>query len=424
MAFIKDLNSTITAKQTPKPINLSFSAWNRFRACPRSYENRYIKRLIPINQDDERLEFGSNIHKCLEFWYDPTSEISTQDRLKRIYEFIDNKYPHRIEFNEDGSPNLYYDPAQKLDHMKMTAMIDGYINLYPEENFEVIAVEQEFSCNIENPETQACSKRYKITGVIDGIVKDKETGKLFILEHKTASKVDEEYLAKLPMDTQISLYCVFAEQVLNQSISGIIYNVLVKTTMKPAAGETEEEFQIRYQELCKKNKSGKSTATRKIPETDEEFAIRLAQKYSCENSDKFYRQVIYIPEALKNNLKKNLWAFTQSLLSAKRAKFYPQNQASCFDYHRPCDYYDLCLSGDDPVVQETLYFVKKPAKGKVVDNGLDVASDISDTLGSDQEATDNILYLNTKQNNQQNTDKPKPTQQEMLSALLKISRVA
>jgi len=288
-------------------------------------------------------------------------------------------------------------------------MIDGYLNRYPEENFEVIAIEEEFSCNIENPDTSAFSKRYKISGFIDGIVKEKDTGKLFILEHKTAAKVDEEYLAKLPMDTQISLYCVFAEQKLNQPIAGIIYNVLIKTTMKPFAGETEEDFQIRYQELCKKNKSGKSSATRKMPETDDQFVARLAEKYSCEDSDKFYRQVIYISDTLKKNLKKNLWAFTQSLLSAKRANFYPQNQASCYDYHRPCDYYNLCLSGDDPQIEKTLFFVRPPFKGQ-----SEEVSDISTPETEETNQESNIIPLSSEE----------VTVEEKLSAIMRIARVA
>lgn len=81
---------------------------------------------------------------------------------------------------------------------------------------------------------------------------------------------DSNYLDKLWTDTQIALYCYYLRE-LGYPIVGVIYNVLLKSRLKQSKGETQEEYEARHAELAAKNKSGKSTAKRQLPETNEEF---------------------------------------------------------------------------------------------------------------------------------------------------------
>ena len=342
----------------PKHSVLSYSSWNMFRNCPRAYENRYLKYLVP-KKEAESLWFGGLIHKCLEIWFDE-SKGTKQERAAQLFTFLDNRFPHRIQVLPDGTINPYYSEEDKIHWMKATAMMNGYINQYPEEPFEVVAVEKTFCSDIFNPRTNALSRSFKITGKMDLIVRMKDSGALFIMEHKTAKSINEEYLQKLPMDTQISLYNVFGEIKMNEPIAGVIYDVLEKTSISPKSGETEEEYQIRKAELCKKNKSGKTNAKRKMPETDEEFQARLAEKYCNPDTTAYHREMLYISDDLKEALKKNLWGFTQQLLFTRRQGYFPQNQSYCFYYHHACDYYPLCSSNDNPEVIENLYKYKRP----------------------------------------------------------------
>ncbi len=351
-------NNKSNVVEMPKKSVLTYSSWNMFRNCPRAYENRYVKHLVP-KKEAEELWFGSLIHKCLEIWF-TESNGTKAERASQLFTFLDNKFPHRDEFEPNGTPNPFYSEEDKLNWMKATAMMNGYINRYPEEPFEVVAVEKNFCSDIFNPRTNALSKSFKIAGKIDAIVRMKDTGALFIMEHKTASTINEEYLQKLPMDTQISLYNVFGEIKIQEPIAGVIYDVLEKTAIRPKSGETEEEYQQRYLEACAKNKNGKSNLKRKMPETDEEFQARLAEKYCTPDTTAYHREMLYISDDLKEALQVNLWDFTQHLLFTRRQRYFPQNQSYCFNYHRACDYYALCRSNDNPEVIENQYLYKRP----------------------------------------------------------------
>ena len=336
---------------------LTYSAWNMFRNCPRAYEWRYEKHLVPL-QANENLMFGSVIHKCLELWYKHFD-------AKQVYAYIDNVFPQRIEFLKNGVPNLYYIPEQKTAWQKAQAMMDGYFLKYPEEPFDVFAVEDVFGGDIINPATQAKSKKIDIKGKVDGIVKMKNSGEYYLLEHKTASIINDIYLAKLPCDTQITLYTIYAEKKYNIPIAGIIYNILGKTKTIQEIGETEEEFRIRYAEACAKNKSGKSSATRKLPESDELFQARLAGQYSTPDTTKFHRETLILSDCAKSTLQRNLWSYTQQLLQVKRSGYYPQNHSSCFNqYQRACDYFPICYAGETSGLVEQIilekYVVKPP----------------------------------------------------------------
>lgn len=335
------LNGYIRPKKKTKKEKqiLTFSSFNMFRNCPRAYKFKVLDWLSPI-QKNENLLFGSIVHKCLEIWY------QTGD-AKAVYRYIDNCFPHREEFLDKTikTINPFYGLDQKEMYFKITAMMDGYFLRYPQENFTVQDVEMCFTGDIFNPLSGAESKSFKMSGKIDMLVREKNTDRMFLIEHKTAADIGENYLSKLPCDTQISLYSLMIEQTQGIKIDGIIYNILGKTRIHQDPGETEEEFQVRYMEACSKNKSGKSTATRKMPETDEQFQERLAQKYSSPETDKYHREMIVLEDCYKIALQRNLWSYLQNLLYCKRDDFFPQNHANCYNcYQRQCDYFPICYA--------------------------------------------------------------------------------
>jgi hypothetical protein len=207
--------------------------------------------------------------------------------------------------------------------------------------------------------TGAASRSFVLSGKVDGIVR--LTDGNYILEHKTASAIDGDYIDKLWTDFQITLYAHYIERYVGIPIAGIIYNVLTKAKLKQSAGETEDEFRERYAALCQKNKSGKSTATRQMPETDYQFATRLDEKYA--EPGMFHREVIFLDRSRFEILQAELWELTKSLLEAKRRGMYYQNTSQCYNfsgYHRNCSYLPFCKAGDNPVLVENLYQIVAP----------------------------------------------------------------
>jgi len=306
--------------------------WSKFRNCRKACEWRYLKELVPL-ESDHNLHFGAAIHECLELWH-------RHRDLDRVLEHIDILYPERLG-----------DEKQRADWHLATAMMKGYAARYPEEDFEVVAMEKAFEERIVNPATGASSRSFTLAGKVDGIVR--QDGKYFLLEHKTASQIDSGYLERLWTDFQIQLYAWYVEKTLGWRISGVVYNILAKAKLRQRQGETEVEYEARRAELIAKSKTGKTSAKRKMPETDDEFQGRLTEWYA--QPDAFHRELLYIPRDRFDTLRAELWELTRSFLDARRRGVFYQNTSQCFTYGRPCPYFQLCRSNGSPNVIENFY---------------------------------------------------------------------
>ena len=334
------MSQLITQTESSEKTLLTYSALNTFRNCPRKYKNRYLDNLRP-RERAEALSFGSVIHTAIELWY---RSSNSESRLHDVLAYIDDAFENRV-----------VDPNHMVQWHLATAMIRGYAERYATEEFEVVEVEKEFVGEIRNPDTGRQSQTFRIAGKVDGIVRCHDG--LYLLEHKTASTVDASYLDKLWTDTQIALYCYYLRE-LGYPIVGVIYNVLLKSRLKQGKGETQEEYEVRHAELAAKNKSGKSTAKRQMPETDEEFQARLTEWYS--RPEAFHREFIYLSEDRLAMLQDEVWEITQQYLDARRRGKWLLNTSNCFSYQRPCEYLAYCQSGFNPNVADNLYEIALP----------------------------------------------------------------
>jgi len=319
---------------------LTYSALNTFRNCPRKYQLRYVECLRRPERP-EALAFGSVIHGALERWHRLEGD---PHRLLKVLDFVDGEYPQR-EYDTE---------ARRAWHLAR-AMIEAYAVRYPDEAFEVVEVEKEFTAEIRNPDTGRSSQTFVIAGKADGIVR--MDGELYLLEHKTASSITSDYLDRLWTDTQIALYCHYLRE-LGYPIVGVIYNVLLKTRLKQREGETLDEYEARRAELAAKNKSGRSTAKRQTPETDIEFRARLADWHA--RPEAFHRERIYLSEDRMAMLTEEVWQITQQYLDAKRRGKWLLNTSHCFSFQRACEYLPYCQSGFNANVRDNLYEVAPP----------------------------------------------------------------
>jgi len=316
---------------------LTYSALAGFRDCREWYNKRYNQHIVPLEKD-WNLRFGTMIHKCLEVWH------STGD-LRQVYGYIEESYPNRA-----------VDEEQQKDWHYATAMMRGYADRYPTEEFEVIALEKKFQNLIINPETGAKSRSFLFAGKVDGVVKI--GSEYYLIEHKTTSVIDGGYLDKLWTDFQIKLYVPAIEKEMGITISGVIYNILVKPKLRQGKGETEAEYEERLATLIAKSKTGKSNAKRKMPEDNAGFLARLAGKY--DDPAMFHREKIYFSRDQDYILQAELWELTQAILDARRRGIWYQNTNTCFKWNRPCAYYSICRSGGNQNVIDNFYEIKPP----------------------------------------------------------------
>ena len=310
----------------------TYTMWSLFRNCRKAAEYRYVLDLVPLERD-RNLAFGSLVHECLEAWHRTRDLAAALDHVDR------------------ACANRAGDEEQRRTWHLATAMLRGYAARYPTEEFVVVALETSFEGEIVNPATGAASRSFTLAGRVDGIVRVE--GEHYLLEHKTAGVLDSSYLERLWTDFQITLYAHYVEQALGIRISGVLYNILVKARLQQSAGETEAEFEARRAELIAKSKSGKSSAQRRMPESDEEFQARLAAKYAEQGM--FHRETLYLSRDQFDTLRAELWELTQAYLDARRRGVFYQNTSFCFQYGRPCPYFALCRSGGSPNVIENFY---------------------------------------------------------------------
>lgn len=207
---------------------ITHSSLECFKTCRRKYKLRYKDGIVPKIKSSA-LEFGSAMHLALEQYFKLISSNQTfgNTDIESISEEILTSIGNTVDL-------LKLDIIEKA---KLMSLMSGYIKKWFEHDyseFEVIAVEKEFS--IPN------SPLSTFVGKVDGLVKLKSTGEYFLVEHKTASIVDQSYRDQKKIDSQTMTYAIFLEQQLGIKVSGCIHDILTKQKIKQKKGETESDF--------------------------------------------------------------------------------------------------------------------------------------------------------------------------------------
>ncbi len=324
----------------PEKKTLTYSSIQCFRTCPKKYQNRYLEGLVPKEKDD-CLYFGTVIHHALETWYGLYGQAYDL-RCGEVLRILDEQCKDR-----ETDTNVL-----KI-FLQASAMMRAYMEHYRYEQLDIQEVEMKFTGTIRNPDTGAESRTFDMAGKVDLVTNYRD--KLYIVEHKTRSSMpdnEEEFLDELWADTQIHLYANYLRQN-GLPVVGVIYNILCKPTIKQKFGETEEEFNIRYAELAAKNKNGKSTAKRQLPESDAEYAERLDQWYS--EKSRFFRVDLLLSQDRLAMVEREVWSITKQYLEQNRRNEFFCNTDSCFNWGRPCDYFPYCKSGYSKEMKEQLF---------------------------------------------------------------------
>ena len=127
-------------------------------------------------------------------------------------------------------------PATDPALAKARALFMGWTKSFQSvlDQYDVLEVESEFSFPLLNPETEAPSRTFNEAGKIDGVLRDKRTGVIKVLEHKTTSdSIDPEsnYWPRLVMDTQITKYLLSLRS-RGIDANSVVYDVVKKPAYK------------------------------------------------------------------------------------------------------------------------------------------------------------------------------------------------
>ena len=295
---------------------LTASSRRVFAACPRRYRFEYVLGYRPRAVARAR-GFGAAIHAALEAWW-TSGSTSVDDRFGDALDAL----PHGME---------------PYDEARARAMIAGYASRWADdaEQYEALAVEAEFRLPLLHPETLARHPRFDLGGKVDGIVRERESGRVLVIEHKTSSSEDvgggSDYRSRLAIDGQVSQYLDGAEALRLDAV-GVLYDVLVKPGLKPLG----------------------ITQKRKAPETPEEFEVRLAAAIAEDPERFLVRSEVSRAERERADFGFDVWTVATWIARAEEHDEWPRNPDACFRYGSRCPFWPVC-SGAGSLDDDTVY---------------------------------------------------------------------
>ena len=188
----------------------SFSRLNSFYNCPHEWYERYV--MCQKGENGIFGEFGGCCHKVLEKY--EKGEISLFEISQEYEKLFSEMVVH------DAPPNKYTDIKQSYFDKGLDYFDNIDLDL---ENYEILGVEKEVKFQIANKD---------FIGYIDLLLKEKSTGKIIILDHKSASikflkngnisKSDKPHVREF-----IRQLCLYAKPVLEEygHVDGLWWNL-------------------------------------------------------------------------------------------------------------------------------------------------------------------------------------------------------
>lgn len=211
---------------------ITHSSLECFKQCRQKFKFRYIEGICPVTKSNA-LEFGSQMHLILQHLFECVEAQQTKG---------DTEYDPKESVIDRLCQMVEIADMEAIDRAKLKGLIIGYVNKWYEsdcQEYVIIDVEHEFSFQIPH---YKISYKPTFVGKVDGIVKRKSDGKYFILEHKTAAIIDDDYIAQKQIDSQTMTYACFIQETMGIKVSGAIHDIITKQKIRLKKGETEEQF--------------------------------------------------------------------------------------------------------------------------------------------------------------------------------------
>jgi hypothetical protein len=264
-------------------MRVSYSSSGLYQSCARKFYHRKIRK-TPIDPDCEEdttaLRVGKCFHQVLEDCMHKR-ELYKVPIIKKA--FIDN------DITEDTLKGL------------IMGMVKKYFILHEKQGLETISVEIEIG-----DET--------LIGYVDAIMTDDDGG-WYIVDLKTAGRLNNSLLSRLSKDPQLNIYSFYAPQIakmLNLDVDmfrGTRYRVTTKAQIK-------------------KNKK----------ESLLEFIKRVFDR--VESYDIFIPAESLIPQSTHSHFMRLREKMEE--LSEVKEELVPQNFGNCEAYFKPCEYWSRC----------------------------------------------------------------------------------
>ncbi len=324
------------------------------RTCLRKHLLQYELGIRAV-RDAKPLHIGAAIHVGLEAYYTHLDRDVEAAVLAALESY-------------DTNPPLAGDDEAEHEWQCNRMMVATMLRLYfwrwkdHDDQIEWLAVEQEFTHPIVNPETGRAGRIFEMAGKIDGIVV-LPSGKVAIVEHKTASEdisTVGNYWRKLRMDGQVSTYWIAAQQ-MGYEPQEVLYDVIRKPQFRPSSSVPMlDDMGVKIvldadgNRVKKKNGEWRQTADKEKGyvlqtrrETPEEYAQRVWEAVTAAPDEYFVRRSVPRLQSDLDEYAFDVWQLQGMLRECQRIDRWPRNQDACITIYGPCEYFDLCADGFD-----------------------------------------------------------------------------
>lgn len=180
----------------------SFSRISTFENCPYEFKLIYIDNVV--GESNVFAEYGTFIHSILEKLY--KGKLTVFD----LVDYYDEHYQEKVvsDFPQYIDPDKYYETGR--------AYFENYEPIT--DKYDVIGVEKRVDISINGN---------RFVGVIDLLLKDKNTGEYVIYDHKSKSAFKSKKELKR-YARQLYLYAYYVEQKYGVLPSKLVFNLFRK----------------------------------------------------------------------------------------------------------------------------------------------------------------------------------------------------
>lgn len=293
-----------------------------YRGCGRRHLYQYTQLVRPVAVP-EAYRIGTLWHKCRAAWW----SAAVGKRLAAGLEMLQSLAL------EDSDPYMF---------AKLGAMLVGYDRRWSDDldlNYDVLGVEQSFETVLSNPVTDHESRTWRFGGQLDAIVRERSTGRILVVEEKTASgdlSPESPYWRRLEIDPQVSAYYSGAASLGHGEISGCLYYVTVKPKLQPKKATPEESRKF--------TQNGKLYATQRMEdETPQEFRERCLLDIAEKPEHYFQRVEVTRLEADIKESTLDIWHTAKAIRASERTGIWLRNPDACISlYGSACPYLAVC----------------------------------------------------------------------------------
>jgi len=210
-------------------------------ACPEAYKIKYIDKKFPDLPKSIEAFLGGMVHESLEWLYSELKDgkkVELDDLIKNFAETWTSKFSNDLRINSGQMPD-YFNKGIKF-------LVDYYERHKPFSD-KTVDTEKKFFFDLDE------SGEYKITGYIDRIVFNSETGEYEVHDYKTNNWMKSQ--EEIDTDRQLAFYHLGLKDLFGEQIKvKLLWHFLAhnKTVLSRRDDEQLKQLKKETLELIKK----------------------------------------------------------------------------------------------------------------------------------------------------------------------------